>query len=154
MNSARALSLLVPVVALALTACTAPGPRPVLLNEDQCGYCRMEVTDARFAAEAITVTGRIHVFDSVECLAGYAAGAESGTVASLWVTDAEHPGTFVKADAAAYLVDSSMRGPMGRAVAFASTDAARAAQGTLGGTLVSWRAIVADSSVAHAHGTP
>lgn len=154
MSRVRALSLLVPALSLALAACGAPGPRPVLLNEEQCDYCRMEISDARFAAEAITRTGRIHVFDSVECLAGYAAGAESGTVASLWVTDAEHPGTFVKADAAGYLLDSAMRGPMGRAVAFASPDAARAAQGTLGGTLVSWSVIVADSSVAHAHGTP
>ena len=154
MNRARSLSLFVPALSLALAACGAPGPRPVLLNEDQCAYCRMEVTDARFTAEAVTRIGRIHVFDSVECLAGYAAGAESGTVASLWVTDAEHPGTFVKADAAGYLLDSSLRGPMGRAVAFASPDAARAAQRTLGGKLVNWSAIMTDSSVSHAHGAP
>lgn len=154
MSRVRAPSILVPALALAFAACGVPGPRPVLLNEDQCAYCRMEVTDARFAAEAITRTGRIHVFDSIECLAGYAAGAERGTVASLWVTDAEHPGTFVKAEAAGYLLDSSIRGPMGRAIAFATPEAARTAQGALGGTIASWDAIAAESAAAHSHVTP
>lgn len=149
----RALPLLPTIVALAFMACGVPGPRPVL-PDDQCDYCRMEVTDARFAAEAITSTGRIHVFDSVECLAGYVNGAESGTVASLWVTDAEHPGTFVKAEVAGYLLDSSLRGPMGRAVAFATPEAARAAQGRLGGTVADWSAILTDSTAAQSHGTP
>lgn len=123
-------------------ACAAPGPRAVVLNEDQCNFCRMEVTDARFAAEAITNTGRIHVFDAVECLAGYARGAEPGSVRTLWVTDAEHPGTFVDVEAAGYLVGSSLRGPMGQTVAFASPAAARAAQATYGGTISDWRAIL------------
>lgn len=152
MSRVRALALLVPAVALALVACGAPGPRPVVLNEDQCGYCRMEVTDGRFAAEAITRTGRIHVFDSVECLAGYAAGSEGGTIASLWVSDAGHPGTFVKAEEAGYLLDSSLRGPMGRATAFATPEAAQKARETLGGTLASWAAIMTDSSAVHGHG--
>jgi copper chaperone NosL len=141
-------------LALALVACGGSGPRPVVLGEDACTYCRMEVTDARFASEAITRTGRVHVFDSVECLAGYARGAGPGSVVALWVTDAEHPGTFVPVEQAGFLTGSSLRGPMGEAVAFASPSAARAAQARLGGTVADWAAVLADSS-AHssaAHG--
>lgn len=138
------------LVALSLVACAAPGPRPVVVGEDECGYCRMEVADARFAAEAITNTGRVQVFDSVECLAGYVRGAEAGAVASVWVTDVERPGTFVAASDAGFLVESGLRGPMGSAVAFASADAARLAQQRLGGRVVAWAAILADSA-AHAH---
>lgn len=134
-----------------LGACAAPGPRAVVLNEDQCGFCRMEVTDARFAAEAITNTGRIHVFDSVECMAGYARGAEPGSLRTLWVTDAEHPGTFVEVEAAGYLVGSALRGPMGQTVAFASPEAARAAQATHGGTVSTWRAIL-EGGASDGHG--
>ena len=131
-------------------ACGAPGPRAVVLNEDQCGYCRMEVTDARFAAEAITRTGRINVFDSVECLAGYARGADPATLDALWVTDAEQSGKFVKVDDAGFLIESELRGPMGRTVAFASPEAARAAQSTFGGTVASWRDVLADTASGHA----
>ena len=137
------------LLTLAVLACGGSGPRPVVLGEDECNYCRMEVTDARFAAEVITSTGRVHVFDSPECLAGYARGAEPGTVRALWVTDVEHPGTFVEAESAGYLLDSSLRGPMGRATAFATLDAARAAQARYGGTVAEWREVLSDSS-AHA----
>ena len=140
--------------ALVLAACGDTGPRPVVLGEDECNYCRMEVTDARFAAEAVTRTGRVHVFDSIDCLAGYARGAEPGSVASLWVTDAEQPGTFVAVERAGFLTGSALRGPMGEAVAFASPTAARAAQARHGGVIADWATVLADSSAhaAVAHG--
>ena len=70
----------------AVVSGTGAGPRPVHMNEDACGYCRMEITDARFAS------------------------------------------------------------PMGRVIAFASPVAARAATTRLGGTTVSWAAILSDSA--------
>lgn len=150
MSSAR-MTLRALLLAAAVSACGGTGPRPVAVGEDECGYCRMTVSDARFAAEAVTSTGRIHVFDSVECLAGYARGAEEGTLRGLWVTDVESPGSFVEAERAGYLVDASLRGPMGRAVAFASPDAARAAQARFGGTVADWATVLADSSAHAAH---
>jgi len=147
---ARRLPQLMLLAAL-VASCGGTGPRPVVLGEDECGYCRMEVTDARFAAEAVTRTGRVHVFDSVECLAGYARGAEKGSVTALYVTDADAPGTFVAAEQAGYLTGSTLRGPMGNTVAFASPGAARAAQARVGGTVAEWAAVLADSS-SHAVG--
>lgn len=137
----RALSL-----SLAVIACGEAGPREVVLGQDECGYCRMTVSDARFAAQVVTSTGRVHVFDSVECLAGYARQAEPGTVRTLWVTDAEVPGQLVEAQRAGYLLDASLRGPMGRAVAFADLDAARDAQARYGGTVADWSRVLADST--------
>lgn len=134
------------ILSLAVIACGEAGPREVVLGQDECGYCRMTVSDARFAAQVVTSTGRVHVFDSVECLAGYARQAEPGTVRTLWVTDAEVPGQFVEAERAGYLLDAALRGPMGRAVAFADLDAARDAQARYGGTIADWSRVLADSS--------
>jgi copper chaperone NosL len=123
-----------------------------VLNEDECGYCRMEVADARFAAEALTSTRRVHVFDSVACLAGYVRNAEVGTVASVWVTDFERPGEFIAAANAGYLVESDLRGPMGSAVAFATPEDARLAQVRFGGRVVAWDALLSGSTTHAAHG--
>lgn len=143
----RALSGLLLVAA----ACAPAGPRAVVLNEDQCGFCRMEVTDERFASEAVTRTGKVNVFDSIECLAGYARGVDRETLQGLWVTDADQPGTWVAVEDAGFLRESSLRGPMGQTVAFASPEAARTAQASYGGTLTTWREILADTATA-AHG--
>jgi copper chaperone NosL len=137
-------------LAVGLAACAEAGPRPLVLGEEECGYCRMTITDARFGAQAVTSTGRVHVFDSVECLAGYVRTAPTGGIRTLWVADAATPG-FIEAARAGYLIGSSLRGPMGRAVAFATLDAARAAQLTHGGVVADWSRVLADTSVHGAH---
>jgi copper chaperone NosL len=111
----------------------------------------MEITEPRFATQVITRTGKVQHFDSVECLVGFVAAAEPQTVRDIWVTDAESPGTFRPAAEAGYLLDGSVRGPMGRAVAFASPEAAVAAQQRLGGSTVSWGALLADSAGIRSH---
>lgn len=140
-------------LALALSACAGAGPRDVVLHEDQCGYCRMEVSDARFATQVRTATGKVHVFDSVECMVGYVRTAEGNAAPKgVWVADFEAPGRWVPADEAGYLVDGSVRSPMGAIVAFASPAAAAAAKARLGGTTLSWGAIREDSAGVSGHG--
>jgi copper chaperone NosL len=145
---ARALAC---AVVLAAEACGGTGPRPVVLGEDSCSHCRMEVSDARFATEAVTRTGRVNVFDSIDCLANYVRGAEPGSLATVWVTDFDRPGTFVDAARAGFLVGSSVQGPMGSTLAFASPTAARAAQARFGGTPKDWGALL-DATTEHASG--
>lgn len=133
--------------ALVLSGCAPAGPR-ALAAGDQCDYCRMEISDERFASQVVTRTGKTHLFDSVECLAGYLAGAEPGTVRSTWMKDAETEGggEWVSAESAGYLVDASLRAPMGRVTAFATPTAAAAAQARLGGVTASWQAVRSDSA--------
>jgi copper chaperone NosL len=86
----------------------------VALGQEECGYCRMTVADARFAAEARTAHGRVHVFDSIECLAGYANATPAGELRGVWVTDYDHPGSFLAADSAAFWRVGGVGSPMGK----------------------------------------
>jgi nitrous oxide reductase accessory protein NosL len=118
----------------------------------------MEITEPRFATQVIHTTGKIVMFDSVECLAGYVRGNDAASIKSVWVADAASAaasaaasdgaanGDFVRAEEAGFLVDGSLRGPMGRAVAFASPAEASRQRETLGGFTVSWAALLADSA--------
>jgi len=137
---------------LLAAACAAPGPRAVVEREDQCGYCRMEVSDARFATQVVTGTGKVVVFDSVECLVGYLGGSDVSTTRAVYVADAADKGRWVPAADAGYLVDATLHSPMGRIVAFASPHAASTAQQRLGGTLASWEAVRRDSAGIAGHG--
>ena len=158
MRTRRDVYLIWSVVTLALlllaaSGCSGAGPREVVVGEDQCGYCRMEVTDTRHASQVVTSTGKVHVFDSVECVAGFvrearAAGTE---VRSTWVRDAVEGGAWVRAEDAGFLLDGALRGSMGRAASFASVGAAEQARQRLGGTIVSWNALVSDSAGVASH---
>jgi copper chaperone NosL len=110
--------------ALLLGACAAPGPRPIAYDRDVCAFCSMTVSDPRYGAELITVKGKVHTFDSIECLASYYLTSRA-TTRSLWVTDA---GRLVPAERARFrraAPDAEGNSPMGLGLS-------AAAGGTLG----------------------
>jgi copper chaperone NosL len=126
--------------ALFAAACGAGGPRPIAYGRENCDYCRMAISDARFGAELITTTGAVKVFDSVECLVSYYLDAVSrGDVREAYVTDFRRPGTFIVADRARFL-RGGPGSPMGLSLtAFASDAEAATARDELGGgELLAW----------------
>ncbi|MHB1311629.1 MAG: nitrous oxide reductase accessory protein NosL [Gemmatimonadaceae bacterium] len=140
-----------PILALALLAlaagCRAHGPEPITLNEDQCDYCRMTISDARFGGEAVLATGRVKKFDSVECLLGWARVTPDASRGALYVIDLQHPGSFVKAEGAGFLKDAFLKSPMGGAVvSFADTAIAEQQRAVLGGRVMTWAQMLADTA--------
>lgn len=145
----RSRRLQVAALLLATAGCASVAPRDLVVNEDACEHCKMQIGDPRFGSQVITATGRQLVFDSPECLAEFLRHTPAEKVASVWVLDVENPGTWVSADQAGYLIDASLRSPMGRITAFASPAAAGAAQARLGGQLVDWTTVRGGAGVGH-----
>jgi copper chaperone NosL len=98
----------------ALSACGGPEPRPVEVGVDRCEHCLMNVADEAHAAEILTPTGLVYVFDSVECMVAHLANKMEGeSVHSAWVTDFPRTPALVRADLAVYLVSDALTSPMG-----------------------------------------
>lgn len=132
-------SSLILALALLLVAC-ARGPQPIAYGADACEFCRMAITDPRFGGEVVSAKGKVHKFDSAECLASYVVAAGDSTVGTLWVSDFRHPGTFVDATRAHFVrAPGGVSTPMGEAIfAFAPEADVAAEARTLGGTAMSW----------------
>ncbi len=96
-----------------LVGACADGTPEIAFDLDECRYCRMIISDERFAAAATTATGRTVRFDSIECLAGWVL-AEEEPPRSVWVTDAARPGVLVPASEARFRRDSTLHSPMGQ----------------------------------------
>src|SRR5262245_41219167 len=57
---------------LCLVACQAPSSQPVeLLAEDMCTYCRMAISEKRYAAQFVDQEGQASKFDDVGCMMSY-----------------------------------------------------------------------------------
>lgn len=98
------------------TGCSSPEPRAVSYGQEDCASCRMRITDRKFAAELVTVTGKTYVFDAPECMLGFVrtgTTVRTDDVHSLWVTDFVHPGTLIDAKTAYYLESDMIHSPMG-----------------------------------------
>lgn len=139
-------------LALFAAACGVHEPEPITLNEDQCDYCRMTISDSRFGGEAVLATGRVKKFDSVECLVDWARATPADGRRALYVIDLQHPGTFVPAGTAGYLKGALIKSPMGQSVvSFADTVRAEQQRAMLGGRVMTWTQLLADTTAA---GTP
>jgi len=103
MRTGSLIQLLLTVAAvLVLTACDTGGkPRPIAYDHESCAYCHMAIADRRLGAQLVSSKGKVHSFDSIECLASYVVEhqEDAGTA---WVTDFARPGTLVRADAARF----------------------------------------------------
>ena len=53
-----------------LTACSQK-PDKIRYGSDECAYCKMMITDNRFATQIVTETGKSIKFDAIECMADY-----------------------------------------------------------------------------------
>lgn len=139
-------------LALAAVACAPAGPRELRLGEEACGYCRMTIDDARFAAQARTSRGRTETFDSIECLADWAAAAPAGSVAALWVSDFRSPGAWIPADEARFVRLTRTSSPMGRGLAAVRASASEADRAAIGaeGPAATWAELLKDAAARRA----
>lgn len=94
-----------------LAAACRPGPPAIAFDMDECRFCRMIISDERYAAAATTAGGRTVRFDSIECLAGWVM-AETESPRAVWVTDAARPGTLMPAAEASFRRDTVASSPM------------------------------------------
>ncbi len=133
--------------ALLVAACRGRAPEPITLNEDQCGFCRMTISDARFGGEAVLPAGRVLKFDAPECMLSWARATPAEQRGDLYIIDLQHPGSFVPVATAGFLTGSSMQGPMGGSVVgFASPAKAEEQRTMLGGRVTTWAALLADTA--------
>lgn len=131
----------------ALEGCGESGPRPIAYGREECAWCRMTVSDARYGAVQRTARGRLQVFDSIECLAqatlALDVSEQERAASRSWVTDSLHPGTLVPASIACYLRSDGPGSPMGKGFrAFASVPDAEGEQQRNGGVTMSWEEVL------------
>jgi copper chaperone NosL len=125
-----------------LAACDR-GPVPIAYDLDGCDYCRMQISDPRYGGELITRTGKVHKFDSIECLASfYVTLTDGGSVRSLWVSDYRKPGTLIDARQAVYIHHDGPGSPMGRGLLALREGPDATPNSTPAGDTLGWSAVV------------
>jgi len=96
------------------TSCSNQKPRDININQDICAYCKMGITDTRFASELITAKGKVYKFDSIECLAAFyrQMNQHKKGNAKLWVHNFLLPKQWLNAKSAIFIKSDKIRSPM------------------------------------------
>ena len=135
-----------------LSACGGPADdAPVVhYGGEECGFCRMIISEPRFTAALVDDEGETTTFDDVGCLINYLHRNPDGGGRVL-VHDYAGDGWLAARDAA-FVRDPRGLTPMGSGIlAFSSAEAA-AAQAAANGweaEVLGWAPLVAESAPAH-----
>jgi copper chaperone NosL len=97
-----------------ISSCTN-GIKEINYSKDECDYCKMQISDNRFAAEIITNQGTVYKFDSIECMIGFALTKNilNDKSVEFYVCDFLNPGHFIEAKNSYFARNENLPSPMG-----------------------------------------
>lgn len=107
------IRLFLPVL-IFLTGCLSQEPSDVEIHTDECTYCKMVISDGRFATQIVSDKGKSYPFDSIECMAAYEhQNATIAEGAKLYVSDFTDPGKWLLVEESDIYMSDDIQSPMG-----------------------------------------
>ena len=130
------------ICTLMLANCQEQAIEPVALSpDDMCDYCKMAISEKRYAAELIDTEAQAFKFDDIGCMANFVRKSHPKTSA-YFVMDFDER-QWIKAENAYYIRSSEFTTPMnGNIVAFRSESKARQAAGEYHGKIVQFNEVL------------
>lgn len=123
-----------------LNSCTA-GPEKIVAGTDNCYFCKMTITDAKYGAEIVTKKGKVFKFDDIHCLLAFtkAKMVDDAQVKDIYLVDYTGSHALVKASESLLLQGDEIHGPMnGNIIAFANKDSLRKIAAQISATEIKW----------------
>lgn len=127
-----------------LANCQKQAVAPVAIApEDMCAYCRMAISEKRFAAEVIDTESQAFKFDDIGCMANFIKNKKNAAKPlAYFVTDFDNR-EWVKAENAFYVQSNELQTPMnGGMIAFKDQSRAQGAADKYHGTLLRFDKVI------------
>lgn len=129
------------IVAVAVLAnCQKQAVEPVALApEDMCAYCKMAISEKRYAAEFMDSEGQAFKFDEIGCMINFIKEKKNATkITTYFVMDFDER-QWIQATNASYVRSSKLNTPMnGGIIAFKDQAKAKEAADRYHGKLISF----------------
>ena len=121
------------------------GPEPIKTGVDNCYFCKMTISDARFGAEIVTTKNKVYKFDDVHCVLSYLGTKDIApkNIKDIYITNYSGSHQLVNVNTALLLKSAELRSPMGGNIAaFDNADSLVTVQKRFSGNTVSWKDLV------------
>lgn len=125
---------------LLLNSCNT-GPEAIVTGTDNCYFCKMTITDAKYGAEIVTKKGKVYKFDDLHCLLAFtkAKMIDEKLVKDIYFVDFTGNHSLVKAGEGYLMQGDAVHGPMnGNVIAFKDRDSLKKVAAELNGTAITW----------------
>lgn len=144
MINLKTITLTFTVILLALLTACSQKPAEIHYGSDECAFCKMMITDNRFASQIVKDTGKSIKFDAIECMADYTEENKPELEsAKMWVSDFNNPGNWIEVSNAKIIKSEVVKSPMGESLlAFETEEEMQKHLSEYPGKQVSWQSIV------------
>ncbi len=142
MNQLKGLALIFTLMlSVLLASCSSDGPQAIRYGQDQCVYCKMTISDARFGTQIVTNKGRAFNFDDVQCMIAFmkAGDVDQADIKEIYLPDYSNDNKLLPARDMILLRSESLKSPMrGDIAAFRSQEDLEEARKIYGGEVLTW----------------
>ena len=128
------------ICSVLLQSCNT-GPEAIVTGRDNCYFCKMTITDAKYGAEFITKKGKVYKFDDVHCSRSFLQSnmIEEKDIKDIYLVDFADDHSLVKAGESFLLQGEGIHGPMnGNVIAFKNEDSLKSMAVQLKGSATTW----------------
>ena len=87
-------------------------PQPIDYGKDNCDFCEMTIVSKAYAAQAVSEKGKQYKYDAIECMVNHQLQHNYEMPVNL-VANFEQPGTMVNVNEANFVINDSIKSPMG-----------------------------------------
>jgi copper chaperone NosL len=126
-----------------LSSCSY-NPEPLKIGVDNCHFCKMTISDARFGAEIVTMKGKVYKFDDSHCIIAFlkSNAVKEKEIKAIYLTDFDGDHKLIEANSALLLQSEELKSPMGGNVAaFSSKESLDKIKSQYKALQVSWKDI-------------
>lgn len=104
--------LILPALLTGFLISCSTEPEPIRYGEDACHFCEMTIVSQAHSAQAVSTKGKQFKYDAIECMVNDHLKNET-EMAVQQVADFSNPGTMMKVDMARFVINDSIKSPMG-----------------------------------------
>lgn len=133
------------IILLTVYSSCSVKPEPIKYGKDNCNYCKMTITDNRFASELLTNKGKIYKFDEISCMLAFASEQEldSTKINGMYITDYCPNNNLINKNSMIFMLSDSLKSPMGGNVAaFSSKDSLKKYSDKISGKTLTWDEVI------------
>lgn len=133
---------LVFIAMVILVSCNSKETVPIKLNSDSCDFCKMTISNSKYASELITEKGRVYKFDDASCMIKFAKSNTTVPYSGFYINDYLTENKFIPVEKGFLLIGGKINAPMGgKVVSFSTNKDAKTFQLKLNATPATWKEI-------------
>ncbi len=130
-------------ISISTTSCSTK-PEPINAGKDQCTFCKMTISDVKFASEIMSKKGRAFKFDDTHCIMSYLKrkSIDSAEIKTIYFADFLNGKELLPKEELTFYKSEKFNSPMnGNIVAFKKTQDLTQIQQQFAGEKIEWNGL-------------